>query len=152
MTPEENAFADMLAQKKLPLPRWDTEKNLLKRMGVRLVDDGEVIGLAQLPPGWRVEGIKFSTSGRLFDKKGRLRGTFFYKDNEYETTRSWHFNTRYSTRDRGEGSGDWCVVDTVTGKVLFEDTDPPGEAKYEAAKAWLQKNYPDWQDPAKYWN
>lgn len=133
-----------------------------------------------LPTGWQVKPTDHSMHNDLLDEKGRKRAAIFYKaafyDHSARLTLCCRFSSstqpvggweNYGRRD-GTQAFEGVVMDGT--QVIF--TTPPTriepaysqenrsdwlaymkekEARQSDAHAWLDANYPDWQNPTAYW-
>jgi len=109
---------------------------------------------ASLPNGWKKIATDHSMWSRLVDDKGRERASIFYKAAFYDRNAALSVSTRYSV-DAGY-SGD-NVVAVKDGNQRIHELGVGGDydAKYalrEQTEAWLDEKYPDWRNPAAYWD
>ena len=147
---ERRAFSSMLAANQLPRPQSNQDADALRKAGVRVQGSGLLLQ-ATLPSGWQAIQTE-ARHGQLIDDKGRVRAELFYKGAVHETKGHLTMRHRYTTYCGRPGNSDWCVWDYAAETVLFEDSSAPRSEQYDRAKAWLNKHYPKWEDPSKYWN
>jgi len=144
-------------------------KAVLEAAGVKflgVVEGDPMFQYVKLPKGWKKMPTDHSMWSKLVDEKGRERAAIFYKAAFYDRRANMRLSTRFSAsrdyeRQNKEGVAVAHVMDC--GKVVHT-TEPiklPADTleKYEvaekadqAAAAWLDKNYPDWRNPAAYWD
>lgn len=112
-----------------------------------------------MPKGWSRKGSDHPMWTNLIDACGNCRGQFFYKASFWDRDALMHGPYRRyvvgSDYDREpDRDHQACnVIDRVTDRVVFMTEIHPyngGGAKKEA-KAWLEENFPDYDDPAAYW-
>ncbi len=131
-------------------------------------NDDPLFREAQMPPGWKVVPHESSSMwSDLVDEKGRARAAIFYKAAFYDRSARISLNRRFSPsseNSKEEGGGlQGTVVDRgqVGGKDVQVYASPffkkgPNVSIYDladkAAYGWLKENYPDWEDPTKYWD
>lgn len=133
-----------------------------RRMGLTVQDD---LCRMEPPPGWTWEwhDLPLMPGARrspvparclLHDAKGRWRGTVCPSGTpkRLELTDLW-FGTRYMT-DWDEFADAETVYDRASGQYLIRfDRSADAEASSpDSAEAWLDRHYPDWRDPAAYWD
>ena len=113
----------------------------------------------ELPEGWSYQRIDIPDRAHIFDDKGNIRVVIYPNDIQP----SIRLNTQYfielnPVEDRIYSAR----VRDSSGRTLFtspsfvghEDTheDILENKVLELASNWLDKNYPDWQNPLVYWN
>lgn len=113
---------------------------------------------AQLPPGWskRMENSYYTT---VLDEKGRDRARLFYKAAFYDRRADMSMVTRFSiaTYQPGKDEQHRCAAIMNSGAVMLDLGEWPmdnwnaREEKEKAGQAWLEENYPHWQDPFAHW-
>lgn len=144
-------------------------ERLLQDMGIELGDaykNDPVFRQATLPSGWE----KISTDDmpptitRLVDEQGRQRGSVYF-DN-MPRTRKAHLtlNTRFSVDSREFDIDDEIIFDVLDSGTITHSTNPiprTGDhttdvrAENQARRMaidWLEERYPDWRNPAAYWD
>lgn len=144
-------------------------KEILEAAGVVFGEplrDDPMFCEAKLPQGWKKQATDHSMHSDLIDEKGRKRAGIFYKAAFYD--RSAHMSAThrfrldsYSRFPYGSGKSQSVALDS-DGTVLFESAvynEEDFEKSYEAidkadaeAKAWLNENWPNWEDPSAYWD
>lgn len=148
----------------------DDGKKILESFGVVFgdeVEDDPMFQYVTLPEGWKREGTGHSMHSDVLDDKGRKRIGVFYKAAFYDRSANMHVNRRYSYTydyERSEAE-DVHVGVAKDGEEVIYETDPlpgkkaNGEEDYDSyrncqalAKAWLDEHYPEWNDPAAYWD
>lgn len=138
-------------------------KEAFEAFGFTFEDIGDdVLCKATLPDGWTLESDgEYCTY--LVDEKNRKRGIYFYKGAFYD--RSGHMNLLKRFRvicddanpETYEGPYTISAKD-VDGTILF--TAGKCEELYSGeyydlinlAEEYLDANYPEWEDPTKYWD
>jgi hypothetical protein len=142
-------------------------KPILEAAGVRFL--GEVQGdplfqYVELPDGWKKVATDHSMWSKLIDEKGRERAAIFYKAAFYDRSASLSLTCRFSySFDYDRRDSDHVGVANVTdcGKVIHA-TEPITEHVEERwrtseeagalAVKWLDEHYPEWRNPAAYWD
>jgi hypothetical protein len=135
-----------------------------RRLGLTDQDDLRRI---DLPPGWTLRWVDLPLmpgvrradvlpQGHLHDTRGRWRSTITLSGmpGRLDLTNIW-FGTRYAIDfDEFEGAmGAYEACDRQIPAVLHRmKVDLGAEEAHDAVAAWLDKHYPDWRDPAAYWD
>jgi len=147
---------------------YDT-KAILEAAGVKFL--GEVEGdpmfqYVELPAGWKKAPTDHSMWSKLLDDKGRERASIFYKAAFYDRSARLSLTTRFGFRrdyDKEEKEG-LAVTYVTDGGNVIHTTKPiklpddrqkrreVGHKTDNAASAWINKHYPDWQNPGAYWD
>lgn len=146
----------------------------LESLGIKVIGltEGDPIFLdVVLPNGWSVKPTDHSMWTKLVDSKGRERAMIFYKAASYDRSAHMRFTTRFNVRE--DEVKDWeeyrrCptrqlfVVDSDGSKVVsgpIVDYVAEGIKEWEATdrscaacNEWLNQKYPDWENPAAYWD
>ena len=135
----------------------------LEKMGIKCGDpyeDDPIFMPVQLPDGWKKRGTGHDMHSDVIDDKGRVRIGVFYKAAFYDRRASCSIRARFTIDYT-------CEKDIIGAKVLdcekvvFEtEKEPQGARQFhvvvdkhtDACKAWLVTNYPDYEDPTKYWD
>ena len=147
----------------------------------KLDEGDGVLCNAEFPEGWEMRATEHSMNSDLFDDKGRKRGSMFYKAAFYDRSASLylsprfaygydpedHYKSEITYQERKVSPHRGEVVDNSTGEIIFSTewksfTQPEdGSWNQEASdyedkikrelKEWLNKNYPDWENPTAYW-
>jgi hypothetical protein len=141
----------------------------LEQMGVKFgADMDDLFVTAQLPDGWKKQATDHSMWSDLLDEKGRKRAAIFYKGAFYDRGAHISLNRRYGVHgyepcdgkgkpaEYGKNSHLQTVVkdcETIIRVVgIREDSDyKTGETHGEEGRAWLNANFPDWENPLAYW-
>ena len=149
------------------LPRdMKPSKDVFEALGFIFEDIGDdIMYQATLPEGWKLDSTEGEHWTIIIDEKGRKRGCFFYKDAFYNSSRdglmrlNQRFYITYDHIDRRNSNSPIivCVKDSEE-KVLFnagqcnEAYSDEYEELMNKATEYLEINYPEWQNPSKYWN
>ena len=126
-----------------------------------------------LPPGWKKQATSHSMWSHLTDELGRERASIFYKAAFYDRDAFININRRFTYKTQPVGGYDSdgyrkgrethpfeCVVtDCDTVIWTSEPVSPSAQLEWfriddvlrPMGKAWLDKNYPDWENPIAYW-
>jgi hypothetical protein len=157
----------------LPLDMKDNAREVLVALGVQfhgVVEDDPIFEYVTLPPGWTKRPTDHDMWSELLDERGRVRANIFYKAAFYDRSSMLHLAIRFSyginyDRCDTENVIVSCVYDHAeSGKVLFSTEPvpcpPPSDrtlyriqnAANEITKQWLVEHYPDWYNPAAYWD
>lgn len=154
----------------LPIDIANGSRTDLEAMGIVFGDNADDLFVnVTLPEGWTKQATDHSMWSDLLDVKGRTRANIFYKAAFYDRNAHLSLNRRFtiSTYEYCDAEGNDVDRDAAThnkvvikdgGKAIkvigfwtqgiYEEADPL-EAE---AKVWLQENYPDWKNPAAYWD
>ena len=137
-----------------------SKKETLEKFDVifgSIVDGDDLFQNVTLPKGWEKITTDHSMWSRLIDDKGRERASIFYKAAFYDRSAHISLTTRYNY---SAYESDEYAIAKDGEKVIFKSKPfilKDGKATYEArdqggdeAKKWLDVNYPDWENPAKY--
>lgn len=153
----------------------DPSTNWAKKCGIKilgLVANDPLFVNVELPAGWRQQCTDHGMHNDLLDDKGRRRAGIFYKAAFYDRRASIRpearFHPTYGAPENFEDRRCWPLV-TDGGKeiwrgAILEPGPPPWDhdGKYpdsrqtekatDLAEQWLVDNgYPDYCDPAAYW-
>lgn len=142
-------------------------KKVLEAAGVKfgeVVEGDPLFQYVELPQGWKKVPTVHSTWSDLVDEKGRKRASIFYKAAFYDRGAHYNVGCRYGTSidyERQDKEG-VTVAQVLDGDTVIYTTEPiTGEdeksyalaSKAQAAAAeWLDEHYPDWRNPAAYWD
>jgi hypothetical protein len=150
----------------LPTEMNREDRATLEAAGVvfgEVVEGDALFQYVNLPQGWTKSSTGHSMHNDLLDDKGRKRAGIFYKAAFYDRsahlycTRRFGVNLDYDQLDQG------IAVATVTdgGNTIFT-TSPVTFAESEKraaqdeankkAVAYLEENYPEWEDASAYWD
>lgn len=158
-TAEQNRARKSLMLPKIMTPNQET----FEALGFTFKDVGDnVLFKATLPTGWTLKAeCGYWTD--IFDEKGRKRGNSFYKGAFYDRNGQMSLSTRFhiesSPADKKHWMGPFTIfVQDADGSVVFS----AGKCRYfetdeyyqliDEAKQYLHENYPDWENPTKYWD
>ncbi len=151
----------------LPTDIPPTEKETLEKWGVKFlgaVEGDPIFQYVQLPQGWKKVPTNHSMWSNLVDDRGRGRAGIFYKAAFYDRSAHLSLDCRYQAHFdydlfNKKAVGVTKVYDGT--QVIFQ-TEPmssDGKDSYhisdicsKQANDWLDKNYPDWKNPAAYWD
>lgn len=160
----------------LPLKFNSGTRRELETMGVKYLErPGDPAALfcpVNLPSGWKVEPTDHSMWSKLIDDKGRERASIFYKAAFYDRDAFVNVNRRFgvSRYEACDAEGvpiaypnphtHFATVIKDGGKPIRligirEDSDAGrdrSDRHHEEAEAWLNENYPDWQNRTAYWD
>ena len=148
---------------RLPM-EMNPSKEAFEALGFTFEDIGDdVLCKATLPDGWKLkaDGDRYWTY--LIDEKGRKRGSYFYKGAFYDRSGrmylSRRFHINYDSADPQKRQGPYNVsVKDADDTIIFtagkcEKTySHEYEELMQLAKEYLRTNYPEWEDPTKYWD
>lgn len=148
-----------------------------ERMGIKIIDKfDDLFYSVELPEGWEIRATDHSMWNDLIDNKGRKRATFFYKaetafydrDAFIDFCHRYHFSVfpfdEYKSKATYEERKfkPWKSHLTDNGKsikVLKEITPTTDDEYYKAhdtlteiGLAYLDENYPGWEDINSYWD
>ncbi len=142
-------------------------KGILETAGVKFfgpVEDDKMFQYVELPQGWKKVPTDHSMWSKLVDYKGRERAAIFYKAAFYDRSAHMSLSCRFGVSfDYNLFDSEYIGVSSVTdgGKVIHttkpiprgdkKSYDVSNEANALAVK-WLNKKYPDWQNPGAYWD
>ena len=151
----------------LPTDMRGDAKMVLEKAGVKFgkkVEGDEMFQYVELPAGWKKSPTDHSMWSDLVDDKGRVRAAIFYKAAFYDRSAQLTTRHRYGysfdyDREKKDGVGVANVTDC--GKVIHmtEPITVGDRERYEvseearkSAQAWLDVNFPNWQDTSAYWD
>lgn len=160
---QEAAGQRAMASSFRTLPK-EMDRAIAERFGfVFGEDDDELFVNVTAPEGWAIRPTDHSMHSDIVDGKGRVRGTIFYKAAFYDRRADGRWTPRY--RVENEYAEGWVaiasrVVDSATGETLFSEPVPA-----EGGDEWrrrdvsdriaidhLTSRFPDYRDPAAYWD
>ena len=148
---------------RLPM-EMNPSKEAFESFGFTFEDIGDdVLCKATLPDGWKLKADGGGYWTYLIDEKGRKRGSCFYKGASYDRNGYMYLSRRflitYDAADPKKRQGPYNVsVKDADGTILFTagKCDKTDSYEYEEliklAKEYLRTNYPEWEDPTKYWD
>lgn len=159
----QNAEQDR-ARSSCQLPRkMYPSKEVFEAFGFTFKDiDDPILYQASLPEGWLLKKENGYWTN-LIDEKGRKRGNFFYKGAFYDRNGSMKLFQRFSIKEEATIPEKWegpyiISVKDSDGNTIFTagKCDKLFSDEYnkliDQAKEFLHTNYPNWEDPTKYWN
>ena len=150
-------------------------KQQYERMGIKIISKyDDLFYSVELPDGWEIKATSHSMWNDLLDNYGRKRANFFYKAAFYDRDAFINFEHRYSFRispfddyesdatyeerkfkpwklfltDNGEKIKELEEITATTDKEYFKIDD----ILREIGKAYLNENYPEWEDVNSYWD
>jgi len=142
-------------------------KAILESAGIKflgVVEDDPLFQYVELPLGWKKIPTDHSMWSNLIDDKGRVRAMIFYKAAFYDRDAHLSINRRYDVQfDYDRFDNEHVAVARVmdSEKVIYvtDPIDGIGMKSYEAsdmalplAIAWLEEHFPEYENPAKYWD
>lgn len=143
-------------------------KELLERLGFTIGGDADELFVnVTAPASWSMRATDHSMHSDIVDDKGRKRGSVFYKAAFYDRKahfglepRYFHRNDYVQTENREERTVQATVVDAETGAVMFSKPPIKQEGRYfdqldadgKDCFAFLDREYPDWQNVEAYWS
>ena len=145
-----------------------------ERMGIKVIDKyDDLFYSVELPDGWKIEATDNSMWNDLIDNEGRKRACFFYKAALYDRDAFINFCHRYSYDifpfDYYNGATyeerrfkPWRLFLIDNGrriKLLKEITPTTDKERFtiidtmgEIGRAYLNENYPEWENINAYWD
>lgn len=144
---------------------------LEQRLGIVKLDEADDLFYnVQLPAGWAICPSDHQMWSYLTDPNGVQRASIFYKGAFYDRSAHWSLDQRYHIETVWDTpNGKWAdepdlghtfaVSDRKTGKVLFQaeffksagDDFAFYDVQHNAAKEFIQTNFPDHCNPFAYW-
>jgi hypothetical protein len=158
---------DLVSSDTLPTEMRPGEKEVLETAGVKFlgpVQGDSLFQYVELPKGWSKRPTEHSMWSDLVDDKGRKRAGIFYKAAFYDRGAHLHLNTRYTfSQDYDRAKNERVVVAYVmdgetriytSDEIRFEPSDkyPAMDRAEKQVTDWLKEHYPEWQNPAAYWD
>jgi hypothetical protein len=152
----------MRLRDRLPIDGIGGAREVLERCGFKLHDAiDDLFVSVTFAPGWELRPTDNSLWTNLVDEKGRHRGMVFWAP--YEHRASIFLDCRYRCQLRWARGvpelGDvLCAVSDCDGSVLYNAGSFPSSERdpLERASAlcekWLDEHFPNWRDPAAYWD
>jgi len=130
-----------------------------------VIENDPMFQYVELPDGWKKVSTDHSMWSKLLDDKGRERASIFYKAAFYDREAFIDLSCRYiysfdydkrniekicvaNVTDAGSVIHTTAPITDIAGKDEWNITD---EAR-NLAKAWLEEKYPDYRNPAAYWD
>ena len=141
-------------------------KAIFKACGIELF---EVVGndplfcFAKLPQGWRKEKTDEVLWSNLLDGEGRERARIFFEAAIGRRNAFMYLSTRFNFRlddfDRFKKNVIFARIKDCGKLIHTIHLIPPSSDDYDVVKwanscayEWLDKNYPDWRNPAAHWD
>jgi hypothetical protein len=147
---EAKGQAELVQSEVLPTEIGIKDKKVLELAGVvfgKAVDGDEIFTNVKLPAGWQKVPTGHSMWSELKDDKGRVRASIFYKAAFYDRHAFIRCDCRIRLKYADDGKYD-VVKDDV---IIFKGCTGYEESRKQC-EDWLRLNYPNWQDPAGYWD
>lgn len=150
----------------LPTEMGADDRATLEAAGVvfgEVVPGDDLFQYVQLPAGWTKRSTSHSMHNDLLDDKGRKRAGIFYKAAFYDRNAHLYCVRRFSVEldydelEKGfaivyvKDGGEVKLVKTVQ-FVEKSDEESARQQAFDGAKNWLNTNFPDWENPAAYWD
>jgi hypothetical protein len=159
------------------LPK-ECPRQQLEKLGFKFgADSDDLFVNVTFPAGWSKKATDHSMWSNLLDDKGRKRGAIFYKAAFYDRSahmsleRRYSYGTQYLNADltpfdwnkdgasRRPAKARAAATDTATGQTLWHSEEWPDGAqnwkeqdeRKNAAKVFLETNFPDWNNELAYW-
>jgi hypothetical protein len=166
---EAQGQRELVASDTLPtdMGHSDGARQILEAAGVKFLGPVEGDSLFQyvaLPDGWSKKPTDHSMWSHLVDAKGRVRASIFYKAAFYDRSAHLGLDSRYSVSfdyDRRDNSSE-AVCNCMDGDTVIHSTEPVAmlakndwsaqDKANDAACAWMNKHFPEWDSPAAYWD
>jgi len=145
-------------------------KKILKGYGFKFlgVVEGDVLFQnVKMPKGWKKVATDHSMHSDLVDEKGRKRANIFYKAAFYDRkahldlSRRYRYDIDYDKLNKGvticrvKDHDDSVLFSTIEHTMTEEEKEKSWNVTDEhnkIAREWLNKTYPDWENPSKYWD
>jgi hypothetical protein len=134
-------------------------------LGFKFTDiNDSVLVDAILPDGWSIQP-KENRWNDLVDDKGRIRGSYYYCSKFYDRSGLMELNCRYCRTSKYIDPNDFrspvnvvvtdaCKNDAIifnAGQCQKIESDEWHRLR-EIAESYLNSNWPEWEDPEKYWD
>lgn len=166
---EKRGQEELIKLEILPVNILDNGQEVLEQAGVTflgIVPEDPIFQHVKLPTGWSKYMTDTNMWTELLDERGRVRGTIFYKNTNYDRSAHMNLECRFSVRrDYHRQSQDHVAITHVLdSKKVIHTTEPVElpENRHEQyviaqqadkmAVQWLDRHYPDWYNPASYWS
>lgn len=161
---EAKGQEELVHTEMLPKEMHNAHRDQLEKIGFVFGENiDDLFVKAQLPRGWKKLATDHSMWSELHDEQSRVRARIFYKAAFYDRSANISFSTRYKIdpyHTPCEGHTETVVKDGD--KIIFSAgtrLDDHGQESYNlgrsqkaAAYSWLTEHYPDWENPAAYWD
>lgn len=138
----------------------------IKKLGA--VQDDPLFTYVELPSGWTKKATEHAMWSHLLDDRGRQRASIFYKAAFYDRRAHIHPNRRFAIEHDYKAMNDGIIRTNVQdcGQItrtfvhtcrVHEAMSHDEVARYKrennaAALAWLEAQYPDWENDGAYWD
>jgi hypothetical protein len=166
---ESRGQSEFVKSDTLPANVKGDAKKCLESAGVKFlgpVDGDELFQFVELPHGWERKPTEHSMWSELFDEKGRIRATIFYKAAFYDRESFLNIRCRFGVFSEYSGPNDNTVTfvvkdgdDVIFSSSPYERVDSDWRKNDEndcaarlAAVSFLDRKFPEWKDPSKYWD
>ena len=159
----------------LPKNMGPNGRVVLEASGVVFGKDADDLFIhATLPEGWSIKASDHRLYSHLFDASGRERAEIFYKAVTYDRSADLRVRCRYAVStstavnadgkevEYGSDEHTHCQIALLDAKRVLEvieltpvegtDSRNLREAAGERAREVLTNRFPNWQDPAAYWD
>jgi hypothetical protein len=153
---DELVHSDVLPTKISP-----EDKKILEKAGVVFLhtnQDDKLFQTVELPKIWRILPTSHSMWSNLVDNKDRIRASIFYKASFYDREAFLRCTTRYTVQyfDTHFSAVDGDIVlfkgrewkNNPAGGIVHDGS---FSASREDCEKYLTTYYPNWRNPAAYW-
>lgn len=114
----------------------------------------------QLPAGWSKRATSHAMWSELLDDKGRCRAAIFFKAAFYDRSADMSMSRRFQVELNDVGSdAEQRRASVKDGETVIHDLGEYKQDDYEArgalsesGKHWLNRNFPQWEDPLAHWD
>jgi hypothetical protein len=158
---------------RLPARMSEKERELATKLGFVIGEPIDTVFVSvTAPEGWTLRPTEHSMHSDILDANGVVRGGMFYKAAFYDRRATVSWNSRYTMQEKyGEGTITYSAIDTKTNEMVIEPVtlnEPPypvdhnytaydevraaNSKVYAKMVADLEARFPDYRDPAAYWN
>ena len=160
---ERSGQARLVASMQLPTKTQDPRETF-EALGFKFGDTtlgDKLFRAATLPAGWTKRGSDHAMWSYIHDEKGRERVAIFYKAAFYDREAFMRLSSRYHVQSEFptkytsvyvvvmDGETEIHRTETFTGTQ--SDTFDAETTLRKKARAWLDANRPNWNDPVKSW-
>lgn len=158
---EAQGQQQLVASEMLPKECRNATKEQLTALGfVFGADVDELFVSCTLPQGWKKVASDHSMHSDIVDEQGRKRAGIFYKAAFYDRRADMSLNCRfsYSAYLDSEKEGFYTAAVTDSGNPIFTSGEwdrkdyEESDNLTERCKVWINKKYPDWNNPFAYWD
>jgi hypothetical protein len=146
-------------------------KEQFEKMGIVFGKDADdLFCYVDFPKGWKKERMDNPLWSKLVDEKGRKRALIFYKAAFYDRDAFLNISSRYSYSyfETTDENGDYVDQNVATHfSTYITDCGNPikciavrkreygseeSDIHSNMARKWLEKNFPDYENPLAYWD